>query len=352
MSNNNINKKLSDYVNGNMSGEQEADFLHLAENNPFLLDAIEGFKQTNASPNDLIGIKKKIIKSNKKSFLNIVVAVSVAASLILFAFYIAKDTSWDLQHNPKRDLQVQSSNIPLVAPQDSIEKEDSVLVIDNCIDSYTSEMRIVPHEFVVPESIAPLYTIRSITVENDMPDNELDYSYMYRSNHYYSYVGDFKIVDYRYDKRKNRNNLNIIEHGTSFTMNRNVLVPKTQMTYMDFLQAALDKYKSNAYVDAVSDFNIILEQFPKDANAIFYKALCFYELGENDKALYMFDKAISLSINTFHEEAMWYSGMIYKNKKQYAAAEQVLQEIVDDKGYYGVQAQKELDELYKTYINE
>jgi len=352
MSTKDINQKISDYVNGKMSDEQAAAFLRLAENDPFLSDAIDGYKQTNANPEDLSTIKNRIIKPYKRRYLNMIVGLSVAASLILVAFYMAKDMSSGLQYQSEGAKSAQIFDIPIFLPQDSVESVDSVFIVEDDMRSYTAEIRIVPQEFDVPESIAPLHTIRKITVENNIPENELNQTYKYRSNHYYSYIGSFKIVDYRYDKRQNHDNLQIVDNSTTFTANRSVLVPETQTTYMDFLQSALDKYQNADYSNAVFDFNIILEQYPTDANAIFYKALCYFELDENDKALNLFETAISLRVNTFHEESMWYSGMIYKEEKQYAAAEQVLQEIVNDNGYYGVQAKKELDELYKIYLNE
>ncbi len=347
-----INIKISRYLNGKMTPAEVESFLQMVKNDPFLTDALEGYKMSGASPNDTLELKSRVIKPKRRKLVRWTIGLSVAASLILIAFYSVSKMSHRMGYKGVKYSQNIIINKPVVEHVDTIETKDSVSINKNIIRPYTAEIRMVPEKVVVPESIAPLYVSKQLIVENNLPDTKLGNEYKYRSNHFYSYIGSFKVVDYRYDKRINKNHLQIVENSTVFRANRTNLIPASEMTYVNFLNLALDKYKNENYYDALADFNTILDQYPNDANAVFYKALCYYKLEDNDKSLNLFEKTLASRINTFHEESNWYKSLILKEEKQYAAAEKVLQEIVNDNGYYGVQAKKELDELYKIYMNE
>jgi len=347
-----INNKIRRYLNGEMAAAEAEEFLQMAKNDPFLADALEGYQISGASPNDTLELKSRVIKPKRTKLVRWTIGLSVAASLILIAFYTVSIMSPGIGHTGIKSAQNIIVIKPIIETVDTIENDDSVFISENNIRPYTAEIRIMPEKVIVPESIAPLYVNKQLIVENNIPDNQLESTYKYRSNHFYSYIGSFKVVDYRYDKRINKENLEIVDNSTVFTANRTNLIPASEMSYVGFLQNALDKYKNGNYHDALADFNIILDQYPNDANAVFYKALCYYKLGDNEKSLNLFDKTLASRVNTFHEESNWYKGLILKEEKQYAAAEKVLQEIVNDNGYYGVQAKIELDELYKIYVNE
>lgn len=345
----NINNKLSQYLNGEMSEEEKREFLSYAKNDPFLSDAIEGYTNTGAQPEDLSQIENQIISKKPRKILKLTVALSVAASLILIAMYFISD--FNLNNTSPAEKYVYRFSERALSRVVDTNRIESRIVDEEKLRSYTAEIRVMPNNVNVPESIAPLYEVRNLTVEIDHPEYDIANKYKYRSNHFYSYLGDYKVVDYRYDNRS-VNNHDILSNSNVFKSERNILVPAAEMTYVDFLQLALDKYEDGAYIDALADFSTIMDQYPDDDNAKFYKAMCYYNLGENDKSLALFEETKESQINTFHEEATWYTGLILKEERQFAAAEKVLQEIVDDNGYYGVQAKKELDELYKLYLNE
>ncbi len=348
-----IKNKLNRYLNGQMSTDEIRDFELLMENDPFLADAVEGYELTGAKPTDLSEVKDKIVHPIKRNMFRMVLGISVAASLILIAFYTVSNLTDNVSSRGNKPGKAIIGYNPLIYPQkDTTENNDSVNNADKLVGPYTAEIRVIPQKVVVPESIAPLHINKQLLVENNLPKNEIDQFYKYRSNHFYSYIGDFKVVDYRYDKRMNQSRLVIANNGVSFKSSGNMFVTSTEMTYVEFLEDALNKYDAGNLIEALSDFNVILDQYPKDLNAQFYKAICYYDLGQNEKSLHVFEISLDSRVNTFHEEAMWYRGLILKEQKQYAAAEKVLEEIVLDNGYYGVQAKKELDELYKIYLDE
>jgi TolA-binding protein len=349
----NYSDKINKYLNGSMNSAELQEFQKEIASDEFLSDAIEGYKTTAAFPDDLNMIKSKIIpEPKKKKLLTGFVYAGIAAGLTLLAV-IFIDSPFDKEYNTGNSVSQTIIQFPEV--NDTIQINDtskSIQIFHNPERSITAELRSLPDRVVVPESIAPLNYKKEIQIENNTADVNFKGYYRYSSNHLYSYIGNYKVIDYRYDKRMNKKNMSIPSNFIDIDVPDTFSESKSEFTYMAFLEQALDKINLKNFDGAIEDFNTILDQYPNDLNAVFYKALCLYETNSNNSSINYFDIALSSKINTFHEESKWYKGLILKEEKQYAAAEKVLEEIVNEQGYYGVQAKKELDELYKIYMNE
>ncbi len=351
--NNNIDT-MRKYLNGELPLEEKLSFEQRMSEDPFLADAVEGYKLSGASTSDLDAIKSKIVQKNKTNrFKVFALTTGVAAAVTIVAIYALGLFDNNLQKQgctSQKTILQYDYTYPENQIVDSVDSLPSFNPKDN---TFTAEIRTMPDNVEVPESIAPLHVNRPLAIDYTLPENKLDTYYTLQSNHYFAYLGNFKVVDYRYDKRLNLEN-NIIPTNVHITeaYSKELFSETKQYTYVAFLEEALLKLGNNEYENAIDDFNIILDQYPNDLNAVFYKAMCYYETNDNSKSINLFDIALDNRINVFHEDAKWYSSMIFKEEKEYAAAEKVLEEIVMENGYYGVQAKQELDELYKLYINE
>jgi hypothetical protein len=349
-----INEDIKRYLNGEMTGAELLDFEKQIAADEFLADAIHGYKSTAASLADVDILKRKLFPPKKKSIgWKAWIYTGIAASLALMVLYYISQINKSVFDNGS---QLSRMIYKPVLPTDSIIVVDTfkndIRVVVPKKNTLTAELRQFPQKVEVPESIVPLHVNKTVKPINLNHNYDLGDYYRYRSNHLYTYIGSFKVVDYRYEKRIKHGLPEIPSNFNNFSFDNGLPVANEEVAYTVFLEQALLKTKAGNYFGAIDDFNIILEQFPNDQNALYYKAVCTYELNNNDVALKEFDKVLDGRINTFHEESMWYKGLIYKEERQYAAAEKVLEEIVNDNGYYGVQAKKELDELYKLYLNE
>lgn len=345
----NINEKIDNYLKGKLTGQELKDFEMEISENEFLADAIEGYKLTVASISDLESVHNKIVRKSKNRPISFLIYSGIAACIILFTAYIFQSNNKSRLYSDrdqKDNSTLISNNIDTTITNDTV-----INKIEPEIKSYTAELIPIPKNVIVPESIAPLHINKNIVIENKSNLTMSGY-YKYNSNHLYSYINNYKVIDYRFDKRTNRKNNSIPSNVIEFNHDYDNIIQRAEMTYIAFLEQALDKFSQKKYYDAVDDFNTILDQYPDDINALYYKALCYYETNDNNKSIYCLNETMRNGINTFYEESMWYKGLILKEDKQFAAAEKVLEEIVNEKGYYGVQAKKELDELYKLYINE
>lgn len=348
------NENLKRYLNGEMTGAELIDFENQIANDDFLAEAVEGYKKTAANPSDLEELKQNLFQKKKTVSLSKALLYSgiAAAVSIIAIFFISEIKSTSINKGNQASQTISISKIP----------HDSNIWIDttrNDIQLFipkkstmTGELRPLPKKVIVPESIAPLNLNKNIKIMPNYNNLNIGDYYRYRSNHLYTYIGNYKVVDYRYEKRTKAGLPDVPSHFQSFEFKNGLPISSKEISYVEFLEQALNKTKSGKYDDAIDDFDLILEQYPSDVNAVFYKAYCLYELNNNNSAIKYFDIALAGTINTFQEESMWYKGLIYKGEKQYVAAEKVLKEIINDNGYYGVQAKKELDELYRIYINE
>lgn len=353
MTNESNNKKLLRYLNRQMTDEELSSFEQEIAEDEFLRDALEGYKNSGARPEDLDIVKLEIINPKRRKVKMSLIFAGIAASIIIVLVYL---TVFEYKALNKKANTISRSIFELNISNDSLSLPDSLNTNHqqtNEFELYVYEIRDKPEKVIVPESIPPLHINMSIKIQNQNQNLSLNNYYQYNSNHYYTYINNYKVVNYRYDKRINIKYKDIPTHFiVTDKYSNEIAIDKTNYNYDDFLRETLNKMDDKNYQDAIENFDIILSQYPNDINAAFYKALCLYETNQNDNSLKLLELTLSNRINTFHQESKWYKSMILKEEKQYAATEKVLLEIINDNGYYGVQAKQELDELYKYYLNE
>lgn len=185
---------------------------------------------------------------------------------------------------------------------------------------------------------------------NDIPTNELKNNVV-ESNVKMLYIKNLKAVDYSVFYSANVAKKEWLLTGVSAdkenASSEGVMVDRivTYIPYKAFLNEYLSKFAENDFKGALTGLLIIQQQFPDDLNAAFYSGLCYYNLGKSRQAITAFDRALSNSFTTFREESEWYKAlsMIEEgSKKNRAGAKELLQKIVDDKGFYSKRAAEKL----------
>ena len=116
-------------------------------------------------------------------------------------------------------------------------------------------------------------------------------------------------------------------------------------SYKSVLERGMLHFKGLAYKDALVDFELILFKHPTDVNALFYGALSEYNLKNYKNALRKFDAVLKNPQTEFNQEAKWYKSLTLIELKELSNAKKLLQEIVNEKGFYKQQAQDKLKEL-------
>ncbi|MDF1675951.1 MAG: hypothetical protein P1U44_09575 [Vicingaceae bacterium] len=172
-------------------------------------------------------------------------------------------------------------------------------------------------------------------------------------NTYYLY--DYKVVDYTVEYQNEEDFKKLAETDATpvdfLNKEQKAEAEKSldqtivKETYKDVLERAIVNFKKLAYKDALVDFEMILVKHPKDVNALFYGALSEYNLKHYKRALSKLDAVLKNPQTEFNQEAKWNKALALIELKETVKAKKLLQEIIDEKGFYQQRAQDKLKTL-------
>lgn len=169
-----------------------------------------------------------------------------------------------------------------------------------------------------------------------------------------TFILDLKITDYDKYYFVDMDNLRPVSHNTDPMFENqkdrdNSGVYKLQewevTTTAQVLQRALVKFNAQQYEEATKLFNVLVKHNGEDVNALFYGGVCYFNLGNTDKALDYFTSVMSSSNGSFYEEAKWYKALSFIKKQDKEAGQKLLKEIVSDNGFYKERAKEKLKAL-------
>lgn len=167
------------------------------------------------------------------------------------------------------------------------------------------------------------------------------------------YMLDFKLVDYRAYRDKPIKETRFEVSGTPAYMENNsdereeamFEEKEVEITYVDYLEEALNYFQNEKYKKALQHFNTILEHYEDDVNANFYAGLSVYNLESYSQAEAYFKKAYSLQYGNFKEEANWFEALSLLKLNEKSKAKKLLQQIVAGNGFYAERAKEKLAEI-------
>lgn len=172
-------------------------------------------------------------------------------------------------------------------------------------------------------------------------------------NTYYLY--DYKVVDYTVEYQNEEDFKKLAETDATpvdflnkeqkAEAEKSLEQTVVKETYKDVLDRAIINFKKLAYKEALVDFEMILVKHPKDVNALFYGALSEYNLKHYKRALSKLDAVLKNSQTEFNQEAKWNKALALIELKETVKAKKLLQEIIDEKGFYQQRAQDKLKTL-------
>jgi tetratricopeptide (TPR) repeat protein len=116
-----------------------------------------------------------------------------------------------------------------------------------------------------------------------------------------------------------------------------------QLTYLEMMDRATAFYVSGDHKSCAKLLNLWLNKWPKDVNAQFYIGLCYYNLGLYEKAFDHLEAARKNEIDTFKEEATWYSALSFEQMKGFGQARERFEKIANVGGFYSDRAYDKLN---------
>ncbi len=309
----------------------------------FEQDAIEGWKKSGLKMNVMNKLDQHHwLKRNSMYFLLGTVLIS---ALIIVAL------------NPSL-----GSKKPLVYSNENlIQTETEHQLISHEKDSVIHKPSFISKQTILPTQI--IETQKELKLDQCNPKNEIIYLPLKKADLIQHdrenfnllakevYLYDFKLIDYRqYRSVEMEQKIFSPTSGLpadqeKYSSEENEKGPKKyQVTYYDYIKKTMFFFKEGEYERALQRYQIILETYPEDMNALFYGGLSAYNLGDYPKALTYFQKLNSKQMANFNEEAEWYSAKSLLESGETAKAKDLLKKIASQKGFYAKQAQKLLKE--------
>jgi TolA-binding protein len=119
--------------------------------------------------------------------------------------------------------------------------------------------------------------------------------------------------------------------------------PEKSIPYIEYITRCIKAYDDDKYKLSIDRFSSILEEYPDDVNGLFYSGMSHFNLKEFDKAISYFTKVEKNFINTFDEESFFYHAKSLKALGKIDEANSLFVKVVHKNGFYKEHAIKEME---------
>lgn len=306
---------------------------------PFLSDALDGFEENVAALNSIKKLDKRYYSARNRLWR---ISSVVILSLSMVIVYLNTRTSSTVKtpvQSSKKYVQVERISKEKLHTLIVLPKEKELLPVriqrefkakDKGMMFRPNEKPIFPSEEIVQLPLRSLKKVDRHTTKN-------------RSNFAMeTYVKDLKVLDYRYYRKRVRQDKTDLLTGTPATQEaqdaNETQKDFLEISYMNFLSGTLHDFNRGEYKAALVGFDQILSSYPDDVNALFYSALCLYNLKQFnlcEQRLRVIDLA---KFDNFDEEQHWYLLLCYKALGKVQDFTDLKQEIIRSNGFYASKA--------------
>ena len=333
-------KVFSSYFKG-MSAKKKHELEKESLNDSFLSDALDGYHDHPEARQHLRQLDKKYYRG-KKPVWKTTLLITLPILLIVIYQFIPKNKATNIQHKPtlaSKQLFVKRIPTKEIEALVAIPKEKQIVPKtiqlefkekDKGMIFQTNQNPEYPTEELVRIPIKSTGKLERITIQK-----RRDFAME-------TYVQDLKVLDYRYYRKK------VHQEKTNFLTG----TPAAQETkssdknetdevtfgYMNFLSGNLHDFNEGEFKAALIGFDQILSTYPDDVNALFYSALCLYNLKQFalcEQRLHVMDLA---KFDNFDEEQQWYLLLCYKALGKSQEFSDLKQSIIQSNGFYSSKA--------------
>ncbi|MEY5002126.1 MAG: hypothetical protein RLZZ211_2162 [Bacteroidota bacterium] len=298
----------------------EKAFIH----DDFVMDALEGYQNQDGAWDGFEKLEKKINKKQQYKKLGLY-GLSIVLSLFLGWYFYSS--------SPERSIVPIKKNKPAAQPIKIHRKED----IQQMKNAAPAE-RITPKQLQIHFSASEqAQETKGEAFERmqQIPVQKLEVKKQERLQLKLArelYIKNFKVIDYRYYR-------NGESTATGVLSENDFGEPEVKLPYMNILNKAIEHFAKQDYKLALLLFDDVLQTYPDDANALFYGAMCLYNLSVYDQAESRFVKLQAIPFGNFKEEADWYLLHVYQRTKKEAAFSSLRKSIIEQDGYYAQKAE-------------
>lgn len=248
---------------------------------------------------------------------------------------------------------------PEIDIQDSIEKEQVKTSVSEYKDSPLSLFNVYPKKEEeinthVDQTSSKKKEIleKKIIIQPMISDTAIFFSKQQHTliyNHDVKYLLQFKCVDYTQEYNKMQPILSGLEARKPHFRSEqypDMTDERVQEFSVDFLlKEGFKAFLKRNYKLAINKFNLVLEHYPEDLNAQFYKALSYYEMGHYNESVKILRRVAEADINVFNEESEWYLTQSHYKLGEIYETKNLLRLIISSNGYYSEKAKKMMKDI-------
>lgn len=361
-------KLLQDYLEGTLNANERQRVEQLLSDSELSREAVLGYTAMPGAFADISSIRAEIASRSGLSSASTTLS-NVWTKWILFAggFAVAAITTvwiWPSAKEQKSSPQLFVSELPIVT-SDSM--KPLLPETEHFINPATKPIKVEVKsaQKASTKQVSPLQSSPSL-VSKDAPFSPIESKPIitpipvlkpieearqahFRYNFPIEYILDLKITDFsRYyeqsiaTKAISLTGLPAEYEDTSSLRKRKKDDDGRKVSAEKFLRQALTAYREERYGRCIAQFEILLANSPDDINAKFYMAVCYSKLELYNKALPLLDDVLISPNNAFYQEAEWYKALTLLNTGNSFEAKELFQKILDEGGFYQLQAKEKL----------
>jgi len=367
-------KEIKDYSIGQLSEEEKRAIEEKMLDNEFEQEAMEGFESNPNAIEDFNSVEKKINsqidisgKLWKSHYTIILVTVCILSGAVFTIDQLMDKEKTITKKQTIENPDIESKSQPLVKelsdqdidkasmlPADEMVDASEIVLstpitIDNETNNNAFEMESEVEEIIKMKSIEAVKINTTISLNNEPVSI---------SNISVKYIKELLTVNYKdlHTEKITTTEFELsglpasAENKNSETLGDVQTIIK-EIFYDDYLLEAMTLFRNNNFKAALKKYKVILEQYPKDLNALFYGALCYYNINQLNSAIAHFNSCIEHKYNTFYEEANWYKAISLFEKKDKSACIEILNKIIQGKGFYTKRAEELMSKMQKEVNN-
>jgi len=305
-------------------------------------DAIEGFEKVEL-PIEMNSSKTNKLAKNKNSVKSTIIVLVIGS--ILGLIYILNNQKIENKNEIKEEIincqKNDTTPLPEKIKNTTINNESSNALNKDVKIAVKSKVEINPINKISVNKINENKISDSlVTQSNSTPKREF-----FKSAFPIKYVNSLKAIDYQhlYENIEERNipvlkSLDPRYENLKTKIENIDNLTEQKLSYNEVLATALLAFSNGDFETCERYFTLILNTYPDDQNATFYRGVSFYKQNRISQAIPLLEKISLRSSSPFMEEAQWHLANCYKEENKIMDMKLVLQKLINKNGFYSEKA--------------
>jgi hypothetical protein len=320
-----------------MSNSEKHAFEKESLKDPFLSDALDGYSD---NPDAISALKRMDQKrfGRSKTWTKVSFGLFVVVAFVYYFSPATKSPSPKKKVAPVKTHVTQLSNETLKSLE-KINPKDEIVA-----KRLQSDFKVKDKQshFQIQEN--PVFPSEELVQLPIQAKGKVDRIQMQRRSNFAmeTYIQDLKVLDYRYYRTKVKSDRSTLLTGTPAALETSQSEMSTkellEISYINYLSSTLSDFNQGEYKVALRGFDEILKSYPDDVNALFYSALCLYNLQQFTLCEQRLSLIDLVRFDNFDEEQKWYLLLCYRSQGKTEAFTSLRKEIIQENGFYATKA--------------